>query len=102
MPFARTAYMFSESECINHFGSVRMRVKGRGNLLLKTYSLDDEFIDELPPIAMKDNTGIEPTVPCNVMSQRLALEVRVSSVNEFFNINRIILFAREVFSSFPE
>jgi hypothetical protein len=102
MPFARSAYLYAEGEGIIHFAAIRMRLVGRGSLRLKTYSLDDEFVDDLPPITMRDSTGIEPTIPCNVMSQRIALEVRVSSVNEYFKINRIVLFGKEIYSSYPE
>jgi len=99
---AGTAREGGTGEGVVHFNAVRLRVTGTGNLKMKMLSLDDEFSDDLSDLPIKEKSGIEPTMPCNFMAQRMALEIKTVNINEYFKINRIIIFSREVFTSFPE
>jgi len=97
-----TARESGSGEGIQHFNAVRYRVTGTGFLKSKFYSLDDEFTDTLADLPMREKSAIEPTIPCNVISQRVALEISTVNINEYFKINRIIIFSKEIFTSFPE
>lgn len=97
-----TAREGGTGEGIIHFGSIRLRVTGTGDLRMRLLSLDDEFAEDLANLPLRERSGMEPTVPTNFISQRAALELSTTNINEYMKINRIIIFAKEVFSSFPE
>jgi hypothetical protein len=88
-------------ENILHFNAVRLRVTGVGNLKMEFISLDDMKIQELKSIPMMLKTDREPTRLANFISQRARLKVSVDHVDERFVINRIIIYAKELYSSYP-
>jgi hypothetical protein len=89
------------AENILHFAAVRMRVTGSGLLRMKFYNLDETSTQELVPFTMNTAPGLEPTRLANFNSQRARLKVYTNALDESFKINRIILFARQIWSSFP-
>ena len=84
-----------------HVVATRMRVVGSGNLQLTLTDLDNGQIQPLVDIAMLAATRIEPTRLANFQSQRIRLEGGVTEINEWFKINRIILFAKPVAVEYP-
>lgn len=88
-------------ENISHFHAVRLRVQGTGNLKMTMWSMDDERSYVIAPQPMAATTRIEPTRLMNFTEQRAALEGKTTEIGEFVRINRIIIFAKEVFSSYP-
>jgi len=88
-------------ESILHFGAIRVRVVGDGNLKAKLSSLDDVFSQDLVPITMESASGIQPTRLANFNSQRALLEIKTTEFDEYFRINRIILFVKELYTSYP-
>lgn len=110
MPFIKTAYVSNqgtarpssgEDEGITHFGAVRMRLTGTGSLLMSFYSLDDTNNQTLVPFTMIASSNIEPTRLSNFNEQRAALKIQTTEINEYFRINRIILFAKNIYTSYP-
>lgn len=99
---AGTAREGGTGEGVQHFNAVRLRITGTGNFKMKLFSFDDEFAEELAELPLKERNFKEPTVPTNFISQRAALEIKTTNINEYFKINRIIIFAREIFTSYPE
>lgn len=91
----------SSGENITHFVAVRMRVQGFGNLKLTMFSIDDVQSQTLVDFPMTAVTNIQPTRLCNFIQQRASLEIGTTEINEWFRINRIILFSREHGSSYP-
>jgi hypothetical protein len=91
----------ANAENINHFGSIRLRVKGSGNLQLTLYSIDNVKSQSIPAIGMQENTNIQPTRLCNFVQQRAALEVKTTAIDEQFKIDRIIIFSKIIFTSYP-
>ena len=91
----------SSGESISHFTGVRIRVVGTGNLKLAVYSLDDVRSQTLIPLVMTAATNIIPTRLCNFTEQRASFEGKTTEIDEVFKINRIIIFSREVFTSYP-
>ena len=91
----------SSGESISHFAAIRVRVTGTGNLKMKVYSLDDVRSKELTPFTMATQTRIIPTRIVNFMEQRAAFELKTTELGERFRINRIIIFMKETFTSYP-
>lgn len=91
----------STGENITHFTAVRMRVTGSGKLRLRMIS-EDEIVDQtLLPLDMLAATNIQPTRLCNFNQQRAQLEIKTTVKDETFLITRIILFTKEVATSYP-
>lgn len=79
-----------------------MRVQGNGNLKLSMHAQDDEFSEDLFPITMSPNTSIEPTALADMVNQRAYLRFEVTDIDEYFIINRIVVFSQTIFDTVPE
>lgn len=102
MPLGAATSQRSSGENICHLSAVRLRVNGIGNLDLSVSSLQDVKSKMCPnPISMAMVTDIEPHRSFNFMSQRMALKISTDAMGEYFRINRIVIFAREVFVAHP-
>lgn len=91
----------SKDDVIVHYTSVRMRVTGTGNLEMRMISQDDVYTQTLSPFVMSTTTNIRPTRLMNFQHQRAALEGKTTTINARFSINKIIIFAKAVFSEYP-
>ena len=91
----------SSGEQISHFAAIRVRVSGVGNLLMKVYSLDDVRSKTLVPFVLAPINRIIPTRIVNFTEQRASFEFKTTEMDERFRINRIVIFSREVFTSYP-
>jgi len=101
-PLVQTAYTdLNEGENINHYTALRLRVNGSGNIRPRLLSLDDVVSQTLVPIVMSSTTDRQPTRLANFISQKVSLELSTTALDEWFRINRLILFAKEVFAEFP-
>jgi|SRR5689334_23169462 len=92
---ARTARSNSFGEAIQHLSHIRLRVVGEGILRHTVFSLDDVSQKALPNLTMSPANNREPTKLANFVSQRIALEGKTTGLNEYFKINRIILFMKD-------
>jgi hypothetical protein len=91
----------STGENVIHIGALRFRVIGEGNLNLTLNSLQDVKSKTLVPLAMTTTTDKEPAKVTNFMSQRISLTMGTDNIDEWFRVNRIIFFAKEVFTGYP-
>lgn len=89
------------SEDILHFNAVRLRVTGSGSLDMVFKSLDDVITKTLAPLAMSMATGREPRVLTNFKSQRAKLEISVDLIDEYFSINKLIVFVKPLWADYP-
>lgn len=86
-----------------HFGVIRMRVLGSGNLQLFLHSLDDASnILTLTSIAMVAATNKEPTVLANFIDQYGQLEIKTTNINETFEVSKIVIFVKPVSTGYPQ
>lgn len=92
----------SSGEAIIHFNAVRLRVTGTGTLRMKMMSLNDVYEVDLTPLTIQTTTNREPTQLMNFSQQRARLELRTTDFGDFFDINRILVFAKPMFNSFPQ
>lgn len=103
MPFIKTSFLPPDGsgENIMHCTAIRLRVNGRGNLRARLLSLDEQITTTLVPLVMSQLTSIQPTRLANFEQQRMQLELKTTAKDEVFRINRIILFTKEVATSYP-
>ena len=86
---------------ILHCNATRLRVTGSGNLYQTLRSLDDISEEQLADIVMAASTAIQPTQLANFSSQRIYLELGTTEINETFNISKITIFVKPLFSEYP-
>lgn len=90
-----------DEENINHYAAIRMRVVGTGNLDMQLASLDRIDTSDLVAFTLSETNAREPTRLCNFVSQKARLKVSTDVIDEFFNIDKVIIFAREIYKEFP-
>ena len=91
----------SSGEQISHFAAIRIRVVGAGSLRMSVYSLDDVKSKTLVPFTMSATARIIPTRLVNFTEQRASFELKTTTIDEHFRINRIVIFQKEIFTSYP-
>ena len=101
MPKGTARSMGSSGEYISHINTIRMRVTGTGNLKLTLYSLQDVKYQQLADLPLSLTTDIQPTRLANFMTQRASLELKTTSINDYFRVNRILVFMKPTFTSYP-
>ena len=101
MPLGAAKSEQSSGESTSHFSSLRIRVDGTGNLRLAVYSLDDLNSKVMVPLAMTARNRYSPTRIVNFVEQRASFELKTIDKNEKFRINRIIIFSKELYKSYP-
>lgn len=103
MPATAARPSGSIGENISHTMGVRMRIVGKGNLICSLRSLEDEKIVVNPnPLVLKESTSIQPLKKFNFMSQRTSFKMQTKKINEWFRVNRIIVFTKTVFTQYPQ
>jgi hypothetical protein len=91
----------SSGEAISHINMVRLRVTGNGSLKLALLSQQDVSRQQLHDIPLSARTAIQPRTLANFKEQRAKLEIGTNTINDYFRINRIILYSRYFASEFP-
>jgi len=96
-----TAGVSDAQDNIIHYASVRMRVTGSGSLKMKMLTQDAIFEQTLVPFTMQNKTNIRPTRLMNFQHQRAHFEGKTEVLGEWFRINKIVIYAKEVFVDYP-
>lgn len=97
-----TASAGSSQDNIVHFTSVRMRIIGSGQLDMTMYSQDDIYSQDLSPFTMRAATNIRPNRLMNFQHQKVQLKGSTDVIGEWFSINKIVFYAKEVFADYPD
>jgi hypothetical protein len=86
---------------ILHWGGVRIRVNGSGNLNLRFIGYDDAKENVMVPLTMTSLPGRALDRLGNFVSQRARIEGKTTKINETFRINKIILYVKPIYSQYP-
>lgn len=86
---------------ILHFGAVRLRAIGSGNLIPTFYSMDKVSSSELVPIVLSNSSLKDPTRLGNFVSPYTILRLETRAINEVFKINRVTIYVKQMYTSFP-
>ena len=100
MPGAASSQV-SRGENIQHLTAVRLRVVGSGNLDMEFFAQDNTPTYPLVPFVLAASTNIQPTRLSNVIEQRVVFRLGTDAIDEWFRVNRIILFTKEFATSYP-
>lgn len=90
------------AENILHFTGVTYRVTGSGTLRTTIKGLDGTTTQTLATYSMTSTPGREPTILANFNGQRALFRVEITAIDEKFNINRMVVFTKPLWSSFPQ
>jgi hypothetical protein len=86
---------------ISHFSSIRMVVTGTGTFKMTVQSMDDIRTKTLVPFVMNSAIRVIPTRLVNFMEQYATFEFKTTNIDEVFKITRIVIFIKEVYTSWP-
>jgi hypothetical protein len=92
---------------INHYGPLRLRVTGSGNLDMRLIALYEDLVADNPPtqtlptFAMSTATPRLPSVLANFIQQYAQLEIKVDAIDEYFLINKIVFFTKPMWADYP-
>lgn len=84
---------------INHFGWIKMRVTGSGTLNLTLYGEDFTNPTVAPAITMAASPGLEPDSLINFINEKMAVKFGVTSIDEYYRVNRLEVWAKELWIS---
>ena len=101
MPVGTAITEGSSGESISHFAAIRVRLNGTGSLKMTVYSFDDVRSKTLVPFTMATSARIVPTRIVNFNEQRASFELKTTGMDEEFKINRIVIFTKEIYTSYP-
>lgn len=90
-----------QDDNILHFGAIRPRVLGSGNLRTEIYGLDQVYFQILAVYAMGVSPGNEPVILCNLLSQRARIQFQTTAINETMKFSRLTLFIKPTYTSYP-
>lgn len=85
-----------------HFGAVRLRITGSGNLQQNLSGLDDENSYDLPDLAMVARTNREPVTLANFVDQMGRLTLMTTEIDETFSLCKIVIFIKEHSTGYPQ
>jgi len=91
----------SSGENIQHFSTIRIRANGAASLKLRVYSMDDVRSKVLAPLVVELKSRIQPNRLVNFVEQRASFEIKTTEKDEYFRINRIVVFMKEMYTSHP-
>lgn len=100
-PTIQTYLAHDDEENVIHIAGYRIRAVGSGNLQATLYTMDSVRNQSLANVAMTTTNAREPMILANFSSQRAMLKVFTSAIDEKFDVNRILLFVKELYKSKP-
>lgn len=99
--YAKTDYKTALDNWINHFGGIKLRVKGTGNLQVSMFGEDDTVTATAPSIIMAQNPGYEPDRITNFQNEKMALKLRANLFEERATISKITIYAKPIWLRRP-
>lgn len=86
---------------INHYHLIRMRARGEGNLRLIFDAEDSLPQQEFEPIVLTETTGRLRDRLTNFKTQYASLTIKTTEKDEWFTIDRIVIFAKSLWNEYP-
>ena len=78
-----------------------MRVTGTGKLRINVFSIDDIKSKLLTPLDIQPKARYSLTRLVNFVEQRASFTIYTQDFGEQFRINRIVIFSKELYKSYP-
>lgn len=86
---------------VNHFGGMKLRVKGTGSLQISLFGEDDVATAILSPITISASPGSEYDRLCNFINEKCSIKFRVNQFGESYVFSQVILFAKALWLRRP-
>ena len=90
------------AEDLIHIGAIRLRVIGSGTLFTTLYSLDSVYSSALANHTLAVTTNIQPTLLANFIQQRISIRCSVNTIDHYFKMRRLVIYAKPVATSVPQ
>lgn len=99
--YAKLDLKTSKPGWVNHFGGVKFRIRGLGNLLLTLYGEDDITTTTVPSITLSPAPGKEIDMPFNFKNEKMSLKFRVNTFGSRFICDKVEIYAKPLWESRP-
>ena len=86
---------------ILHFGMIRVRVVGNGNLDARLFSLDDVEKGIIVSLTMSNPNARKIDRLCNFISQSARLKLGTDTFEEYFKVNDITIYVKPQWTQYP-
>lgn len=88
-------------DVFNHYCGARLRISGTGVLRCKLYGLDNTQTNNLPIQTLSTTPGKEYFLLGTLVSQKSRLEMKTTTIDETFKLQRYTVFAKPIYASYP-
>ena len=89
------------NESILHFGALRFRITGTGQMTATVYNLDKTQSFTPNSIQMDGIDGSEPLILTNLNTQRAILRMETNTQGAYFEVSRIVLYQKPIWEDYP-
>lgn len=86
---------------LHHFGGIKLRAKGAGNLLIDLYGEDDAGHVSIPSISLALSPGLEPDRLINFINEKMSIKFSVTNFQEYYVITRLDVWAKALWLRRP-
>lgn len=101
-PSVQTYLTHDEEENLIHIAGIRLRAVGAGTLRPKLFTMDSIRSVLLTTLTLASTNNKEQTVLANFKSHRIMLKLFTSAIDEKFDISRIILYIKTLWTQKPQ
>lgn len=99
--YVQTSLKTSQSEWIQHFAGMKLRILGVGDLQITLYGEDNSNPVTVPVITLSSTPGKEFDRLINYIDEKMSVKFRTSNFGEWFNLDRFTLFAKSLWLRRP-
>jgi hypothetical protein len=87
---------------VNHYNAVRLRVTGSGTLKGQLQTMNEIYTDTFANLTLQATDDSSPVLLANLTSERASLYLYTDQIDDQFAISRIVVFLKQVATSFPQ
>lgn len=99
--YARFAMLYEKESAVHSFTSIGLRITGSGTLGITAFGLDDVTTATLPDHILGTSPGQEYHIPMLLTNEKCSIKIRLSTINKYFRLRMLSLYANVVFNSRP-
>ncbi len=97
-PTTISALIPDSEDNFNHYGGIRLRVSGSGNLFPTLLGLDSTVTQTLGTMSLSSNPGKELFGIAGLVTQRARLQLQTTAINAVMKINRLVVYIKALYT----
>lgn len=89
-------------ELINHYNGIKLAVEGVGYLRVRLLSKSGVKEVTLAPLGMSPLNDRHEFIKANFRQARVQVELKIIDIDEYFRIDKIVVYYKPVATSYPQ